>query len=751
MSSKDPPIYLINALRQQQAYNKNFPKRQQANMATPFWGNLDPLPVTRQNTVRRSSNEANIDSMQSQLPLPPAQSKPNRTSLQSQAPTVSTQSPFASPTVSSFQAEGLAPRPPSFPYGAAEGANRDYAERRRWRVNHDTEQYYDDKGDSGPPPAAPDAPRPPPPLSYKHLHGAVEQYTPYSVPARSRSTRRPEGPTDATQIQPVVYRERRSDSRDNIDRDELNTGGEYKRDRISIGDIDEPNTITTRKTAKKDGPEYHKLTTYRTKNESTVDTEAQRRREWAPDRSPLQRLELTLDSITKGEKRARIEEAEFLARQAKAGRGGERVSQNAARFRNRPVSKESEKGVGPEPQSLHSVGLVRNITSKQKDELQSGTVENRKPAATDSDQERQLGKGFEPQRQGEVTSVSTGPIPDPEKSINTSGSTFGNRVTVLSTTSDPKPIVSAAIFRTASNKLKKEPPGDPWYSKRLEAEMAAQQMASRRQLTNTGREPGHPGGPLTSAPVGETKIAVTGASIEKHSSPSSIEEGGSNSDEVLPHVSIRGNSSKKIEQLTGHKIGAGPVGNISFSQQQLYVNSPDKQKELVSRKGHENSRPELVADSKVGEGIRHSIPPDVTDGDYDMDKAARGLNAHLRPNIIDFNHHRRSQYEPGAGIYTPSQRLDEWKNAGVAALTGSLLDLKIKQTVIDKDKAWWEKNRAGKQKQGTTRQKNIESYDGGYENNNGMVFSTLSQPVTKGMRYPAPSVVMGLLQNQCVD
>jgi len=107
-------------------------------------------------------------------------------------------------------------------------------------------------------------------------------------------------------------------------------------------------------------------------------------REWAPDRSPLQRLELTLDSITKEEKRARVEEAELLARETKAGRGGDRAAQNSVRFRNRPVAKAPVEATS-QPQSLPEAGLVRSLSNKQKDQLQrSGTVERTRPVESGS-------------------------------------------------------------------------------------------------------------------------------------------------------------------------------------------------------------------------------------------------------------------------------------------------------------------------------------------------------------------------------
>jgi hypothetical protein len=136
-------------------------------------------------------------------------------------------------------------------------------------------------------------------------------------------------------------------------------------------------------------------------------------RDWAPDRSPLQRLESTLDSITKEEKRARVEEAEIIAREEKAGRGGERANQNSVRFRNRPVAKASDSSSRAQPQSLPEAGLVRNLSTKQKDQLQrSGTVEKTRPGQDETSPLTKLGRGFdyEPQSKRENSQVSNSKI-----------------------------------------------------------------------------------------------------------------------------------------------------------------------------------------------------------------------------------------------------------------------------------------------------------------------------------------------------
>ncbi|MCJ1378158.1 hypothetical protein MMC17_001254 [Xylographa soralifera] len=64
---------------------------------------------------------------------------------------------------------------------------------------------------------------------------------------------------------------------------------------------------------------------------------SQRRTEWAPDRSPLQKLEVKLNDISKEEKRARVQEAEQLLRESKAAKAAD-ISNAEPHEKQRAVS-----------------------------------------------------------------------------------------------------------------------------------------------------------------------------------------------------------------------------------------------------------------------------------------------------------------------------------------------------------------------------------------------------------------------------
>ncbi|KAK8103925.1 uncharacterized protein PG998_010958 [Apiospora kogelbergensis] len=182
------------------------------------------------------------------------------------------------------------------------------------------------------------------------------------------------------------------------------------------------------------------------------------RQPFADDRSPLQKLELTLDSITKEEKRARVEAAERRAREKAAanaaataqhdtGRSATQQEyqpgQQQVRFRNRRASAGQEDQrrvvvtdpVEATPSSATKDAISRNPSTHRS---QIPVPKNRNvPASEKSDL---------PQRKLSFRERAA------KNDVNLPG---GGGI---------------SLTRNGSNKLKKNPPGDPWYSRRVEAE-----------------------------------------------------------------------------------------------------------------------------------------------------------------------------------------------------------------------------------------------------------------------------------------
>ncbi|KAL8639206.1 MAG: hypothetical protein Q9226_008898, partial [Calogaya cf. arnoldii] len=111
------------------------------------------------------------------------------------------------------------------------------------------------------------------------------------------------------------------------------------------------------------------------------------RKEWAVDRSPLQKLEGKLIDISKEEKRARVEEAEQLLRERKTGAAPNKDSRgirgdmldrttsrrDSATVERRKSNRQSKQGVAPHPVSVSRVPKDLGPNHRQEDESEHTT------------------------------------------------------------------------------------------------------------------------------------------------------------------------------------------------------------------------------------------------------------------------------------------------------------------------------------------------------------------------------------------
>ncbi|CZT04449.1 uncharacterized protein RCO7_09988 [Rhynchosporium graminicola] len=604
-------------------------------MSAPYWGQLPPPKISRrqrereeeeeqeQEQVQRGSNPLSINTNMAGDRLSnnyPSRSnpRPNRFSTQTDAPTVSTQSPFASPIASEFRGDGLAPGPSAFQPGALDTThNRDYLEKRRRRQSRD--QYEEPV--TGPPPAAPEVPRAPP-ISYKQPYGNGA---------------------------PVPVRPGYSEQAEQLRRESSNGKA----------------------------PIRHSGSQKQQRKSSLSEAEEQRHREWAPDRSPLQRLELTLDSITKEEKRARVEEAESVVRGSQSGRGGEPVGQNSVRFRNRPVAKATSEAIS-QPQSISEYGSVRNSSNKQKDQLQQkGTVEKARSVqrGTSADFDHQ------PQPQQDVIDV-----PRKMESVPQRNTSVRDRSHIpVSVPADAAVGATVGgVNRSESKKLRKNPPDDPWYTLRTDQEKANQKFRETRDADafrkqSVGGEPARDTA-FRSHPQDFRDKELPGLPRNAQQYP------------VLDH---------EIDRLDLEPEAGKPVRRLSKVERLTGSSDP----RIVG-----NARTERV----LVNGVQYDVPPKAT-ADLARHKPAE---SHYFSKLI----HHRHEDESGPGIYVASKRLDEWKKGGVALLSGSLLDLDVSnQTEEEKDKAWWEAGNTGARRRNSVKQRKAEAYDGEYDSSNATV------------------------------
>ncbi|EFW14162.1 conserved hypothetical protein [Coccidioides posadasii str. Silveira] len=157
------------------------------------------------------------------------------------------------------------------------------------------------------------------------------------------------------------------------------------------------------------------------------DDKRRRDRDWAPARSPLQKLEVTLKDISKEEKRARVEEAEMLLREAKAGRQNRRISQDVRPSPRLKENSHTTETMSQQPPTLEEAGLTRSLSTKQRERLQqSAVIESTKPSpgrfSTDRegfDYQPLESEGLrEPMASEMVNQVRARPDQDPEFSLD---------------------------------------------------------------------------------------------------------------------------------------------------------------------------------------------------------------------------------------------------------------------------------------------------------------------------------------------
>ncbi|KUJ24388.1 uncharacterized protein LY89DRAFT_776516 [Mollisia scopiformis] len=651
-------------------------------MTTPYWGQLPPPKVARGNSLRREegyttkgNNDLMIDTKMtgdrlSSQSAAPASSRQNRFSTQTDKTeaTYSTNSPFVSPIASEFRGEGLAPRPPSFQAGASAPVyNKEAIDRRRRRESRNREEVPPQDLEFIPP-AAPDAPRVPPPSSYKEPYTNSASSSSYQAPTRSRSSRRTEGPVSSGKAPAEEYH--RQGSRD----EPVAEVGRARRTEPANGKARVRQSID------------HTAGQSQSRKGSLADAEVSRRREWASDRSPLQRLELTLDSITKEEKRARVEEAEQFAREAKAGRVDEKPTQNSVRFRNRPVAKASESTSHSQPQSLPESSLDRNQSTKQKERSpRSGTDERTRPSGSD----------VSPSNKNQARQEST----DVPRKIETAttpkrGASFRERsyIPVATAGVGAAAVAASGLSRSGSNKLKKDPPGDPWLHKRVEAEKKYPEVIVPRKTSVSKTQETTAS---ATRPSKETAFRSHPQTIKEKELPTLPGDSGQdediyNDDEVDAKPVRRGTLSK-IEQLTGHKA---PIPAASMP------------------KNDKGIRTERV---KVN-GVHFNVSPTISDGPTDD---VPRQNAKPHPHLSNILHHKQG-HPTETGVYTAPRRLDEWKKGGVALLSGAALDLEVNEkTEAEKDKAWWEAGNTTRRRS-SVKQRKAEAYDGEYDDSSGM-------------------------------
>ncbi|TEA15133.1 Uncharacterized protein C8034_v002563 [Colletotrichum sidae] len=785
--------------------------------SAPYWGDLSgPKAARRQ---RRQSEDFSLPERKPsphQPPLtannhPPAPSsahppKSNRTSLQTtntEAYTDSTLSPYASPTASNFADQGLAPRPPTFPYGESQYPDdyRQQSDRReRRRRERNEEEPLADHQDYIPvgatPPAAPDVPKGPP-VSFRHPHGNGGQ--PYAYPT-------PNPPRPQRQTSPLLGPD--DYDYDDDDDDGMNPEGYYREPaperqvqppQAQYEQLEYPPLDRSQRTldAHPEPPSRDPPASSRRRSEGHPrKSSGGGSRKFANDRSPLQRLELTLDSITKEEKRARVEAAERRAREKAAAAAAKdpellqppepthraQRAQPVVRQQPQPppqVVQEPQRPL-PEPPRQHhrhqsrpqpqpqpqpqavpppaptpqvrfsdvqyedddwrgaAPGQQANVAASRGPQAQyyqddrryapgrqsfddrsrpryvpeddghygSGHHQPRPPAMAPAGIQHPASSGGIPQRSAslreeprQAPASNTG-IPKRNLSfreraakneLNLPSAAAGEPQSPEASPEPERPVAKSrrpswSLVRSGSNKLKKQPKGDPWFNIRQDAEKKYENVEFRNAALDDA-------------------AAARGAPAVQRSASQANREQALPPDAPLEEVGRAGIPSKAARLIGLDNAGVQRRATAPTTHRDYEHGGDAYDGRLAS--GGRGEEPRQLSQMEATERGRPNDREYYSDEEYDE-------HGH---RISNKGYHGRESFRPGEGIYKPPKYLDEWKEATVGSLSGSLLDLSDEQlSTMDKNQPWWEGS--GKRRGSASRPRKAEAFDGEYDETN---------------------------------
>lgn len=643
---------------------------------TPYWGDL-PGPKAATRPSQRSSSgdysskalpRNSLDTIAAVAPL----SKSNRVSIQTnvtEAQTDSTLSPYASPR-DSFQGHPLAPRPASqskYP--------PDIMERRRRRASKNREED-DAYMVSGALPAAQDSPKEPP-VSFRHPYG--NGGLPYTL-SKDGEPQQTDMPPSPGVLDPNVYKPLA------LDRAKRTSTGSNRRS--SSGNA------TPARNGSATG-----------QRKSSLGNELDNRL-FAVTRSPLQTLELTLDSITKEEKRKRLEAAERDVRE-RTTREGDHGGAHT------PTVRFKEKDDESEPDTPRTQIFVNPVSAS------SGGTPKRVRLE-------------DPQQQAQREVAETRRKPEPRTIVDTSAAhqtskpkrnlSFRERAgiqlphggpdsTAMATPPMTTPTGGISLTRSGSNKLKKEPPGDPWFSRRSEAEKKFNNISTGTQRGTSHIPKEAEGSAATPAAVGPGPLG--GAPMRNKVPPL-------NTATATRRQPGRGTVDDDLES----PVAPGkPTSTTNFNRQRqgsLSTQTPPYSPfpTASDRSQHGSSKGKVIVGAASGAAALAGTA-------VVAERSQHNGTASDDEQDSDHDHHfseifHRHEYKPGQGLYNPPKYLGEWKKGTVGTLSGTLLDLtdEMTPTTLEQSSTWWE-TPPSQRRDSTSRARKAEAFDGEYEETNG--------------------------------
>lgn len=563
----------------------------------------------------------------------------NRASVQTthtEAPTESTFSP-QSPDASIVQAHGLAPRPVSYSrhnrHASIDAGNRPYPHGQRFEQHSIPPVSGNEELLSAP--AAPEVPRELP---------AAQRYAP---PVKTYAY--PSG----------------DDIRQAIPRSAANAAGEVVRSSAEY--YTRPSGSATAQRYPETVPTSYGSQPRRASTNTTGD----RRKKLTTDRSPLQRLELTLDSMTKEEKRARMQAAEQRARQRQAAK-------IAAATEELPGNTVPHMAPRPRQISLPETSFPRG-------EPALDVRRTRQPAVPQhvapSSQARP--EAAEPTRNISSASRQARDLPridipdNADAGIPKRNLSFKDRAARSEKLASPIRMTTEhsqydanhhgeAPNRSTSHTLRHEPP------------FHGRNDGTHDQRRYRGLDEG-----LDHDEYDDTDIlSVPKHRLREKELPPLPRDERAIDRQAAPPVA-RSTAARAVEPEYEESESASSPTNV---QESYTVNQSRENNNLAS---------DHAASGKLSP-TQHSTATVTTKHGH---------------HISNFLFKSPESYRPGDGLYNPPQWLDEWKKATVGLLSGTMLN--INEHAGDR-KAWWEEPSRRTSKSSTSQRK-AEAFDGEYD------------------------------------
>ncbi|KAK3397933.1 hypothetical protein B0T20DRAFT_453974 [Sordaria brevicollis] len=701
-------------------------------MSAPYWGQLPPLATVPRS--RRMSGDVPpitpTDSRQSFDIHSQTRQRPNRISVQttkSEAQTDSTLSPFASPTTPSFMGQGLAPPPAPVPYGADSQYPPEFLEKRRRRRSQNQDHVLDYTLDPGPPPpAVPEAP-PGPPMNYRYPSAIAEQQNSYSNPSTGSSHMAQDVGYDG-------FRENQTSVGDRqTPRDTADASTSRRPQRIATGSMRSGNmpppagaNSHRRRASGVDQP------LQRSTRRSSASQPATRQRMFADDRSPLQKLQLTLDSIAKGEPgegpTPRVEATEGPAQEVAPEDSAFEQTEVNTISPQVPVQMQHVSSAIQRQEPPQQTMPVSSATLTRPDQ---GTAAVRGPLSQNPPEEgRTYGanSGRVAKTQVSDPRVPMNPAVNSVRTSNLPQRNLSFRERAANQEAKlPSGINEALGPMPTARKVVKKPVAEPWPRQSQEKQEEVEEPVETRNPQPVEKpveraikdDRSQQFGNITIGASAEPPRAASQRKADKTLNRAPTQQSQPSSQYSQPPV-------QQPEQYTAPlQERQNPAQKEQVPQQPpvespiLPVESPEITAGKVPVTSSNNAPPpshqQQYHQQQQQHHQHHQARRDANLDDQGRDARRDRDDAEPGHHLSNLLYHARDDLEPGQGEFQPTRYLEEWKNGTVGTLGGPLLDLGNASPASDRNTPQFRRRGTG----GSARTRRGEAFDGEYDDTYG--------------------------------